>query len=260
MFGTPIGTYTIVVQITSLVQPADGVSSSTHSKCCNRSKSRPRPGCLLQRRTQSYSSQLQTTGGTTGQDGAQFAWSVIAGSLPAGIALDPNTGLLSGPVANAALLSTFTVQVTDLQANVSVTRQFTIDVAGGIAITTTSLPNATLNQPYSPFQFEASNAPGYVWSVAASTPLPPGFGLSSSGVLSGVGLATGIFRFHVQLTDPQGSGQPTTSKAFTSVRHAGTVGYQETALPPGATQNVLYTGYSYGGGRVAALHLEFRRP
>src|SRR5665213_567277 len=191
-----------------------------------------------------YSKQLQIAGGTTGQDGAQFTWSVIAGSLPAGITLDANTGLLSGPVSNAAVPSTFTVQVTDLQANVSIARDFAIDVVGNIAITTSSVPNATLGQQYPPFQFEAVNLPpGYIWSVLTTTPLPAPFSLSSSGLLTGSGGATGIFPFTVLLTNALTSSAslPAVSRNFILYVTLRPLGIREATLAPGATQNIPYT-------------------
>ncbi|RLP96096.1 hypothetical protein EAD89_00270 [Micromonospora sp. BL4] len=76
-----------------------------------------------------YRDQLGVNGGT-----APFTWSVSAGSLPAGLTLDPVTGLLSG-VPTTAGSSSFTVQVSD-SFNQSATRpvEMVVDPAGGLSI------------------------------------------------------------------------------------------------------------------------------
>ncbi|MEU4570245.1 fibronectin type III domain-containing protein [Micromonospora sp. NPDC023956] len=76
-----------------------------------------------------YHQQLTVNGGT-----APFTWSVSAGTLPAGLTLDPVTGLLSGTPTTAGTFP-FTVQVTDSsagQASQPVT--LVIDPLGGLTI------------------------------------------------------------------------------------------------------------------------------
>lgn len=71
-----------------------------------------------------YSLVLRTSGGTP-----PIAWSVIAGTLPAGLALDPSTGDIYG-IPTAAGVSTFTVQATDSAgSHQSATATLTINVA-----------------------------------------------------------------------------------------------------------------------------------
>lgn len=55
----------------------------------------------------SYSQNLAATGGT-----APYTWAVTSGSLPAGMSLDPNLGVISGTGTTSAT-SAFTVTVTD---------------------------------------------------------------------------------------------------------------------------------------------------
>ena len=44
---------------------------------------------------------------------APYTWAITAGSLPAGLALDPATGIISGVPNGAAGTSSFTVTVSD---------------------------------------------------------------------------------------------------------------------------------------------------
>lgn len=66
--------------------------------------------------------------GITAQGGnAPYAWSLTSGSLPAGLTLNPGTGVISGSV-NQAGTFTFTAEVTDASAHTA-TQQLTLDVA-----------------------------------------------------------------------------------------------------------------------------------
>jgi len=58
--------------------------------------------------TQAYNAQLTAAGGV-----APYTWAITAGSLPAGLALDPATGIISGIPNGAAGTSSFTVTVSD---------------------------------------------------------------------------------------------------------------------------------------------------
>jgi hypothetical protein len=84
-------------------------------------------------------------------------------------------------------------------------------------ITNTLLPVASITtnnagNPYS-VQLQATGAsPPYTWSLATNSPaLPPGLGLSASGLISGVPTATGTYDFTAQATD---TGLRVTQKAF----------------------------------------------
>jgi hypothetical protein len=79
-----------------------------------------------------YSTTLASSGGTS-----PLAWSVSAGSLPAGLSLASATGVISGtPTASAP---GFTIRLSD-GAGASTTKVLSIAVAAAPSITTTSLP------------------------------------------------------------------------------------------------------------------------
>jgi hypothetical protein len=67
-----------------------------------------------------------TTFAAAGGAGGPFTWAVSSGSLPAGLTLNAGTGVLAG-TPTAAGTSTFTIQVTDVAANVA-TRAFSLTI------------------------------------------------------------------------------------------------------------------------------------
>jgi hypothetical protein len=79
-----------------------------------------------------------------------------------------------------------------------------------VVITTTSVPNGVISQPYVQLLLEQNRSGPITWSLASGT-LPPGITLSANGILSGTPTAVGSFTFTVQVTD----GISTTTASFT---------------------------------------------
>jgi len=181
--------------------------------------------------------QLVTTGGT-----GQFTWSLTAGALPPGIGLSA-TGILSGIAPNSTANYTFTVQVLDQVTQTTATQTLTLIVTGGLQIITTSLPNGTLNQSYTPFQLQGSGAKNPVWSLQQGSQLPVPFNLSPSGLLTGFGQSLGTFKFNIQFMDQDQPGVAV--QTFTFYITLGPLGIgcpscPQAATLPYANQNVAY--------------------
>lgn len=147
---------------------------------------------------QAYSQGLSATGGQP-----PYNWSVIAGSLPSGLALSSN-GVISGtPIG--AVIANFTVRATDSAVSPqqgSAALTLTVDVTtGGLTVVTTSLPDGTQGESYSATLFAANGSPPYTWDVTAGV-LPGGLILNpATGVISGKPTQRGTFSFNVTVTD-----------------------------------------------------------
>ncbi|MHC4712244.1 MAG: putative Ig domain-containing protein [Planctomycetota bacterium] len=146
-----------------------------------------------------YSETLQATGGVT-----PYTWSVISGSLPAGLSLTASTGEISGTPTTEETAN-FTVQVTDSQDPADTDTQalsITIDPEpSGPTITTTSLPDGTRKVDYSAYVEATGGTPPYTWSIVSGS-LPTGLGLNSStGEISGNPKKAETKNFTVRCTD-----------------------------------------------------------
>lgn len=145
-----------------------------------------------------YTVNLATTGGTGNE-----TWSLISGTLPAGLTLGAS-GVISGTPTQVNLTgNTVTLQVKDSGSPAQMaTVTITIRIAAVLATTTGpgALPDAVIGIPYS-FTFQSSGGISPVsWSLASGQ-LPGGLSLSTGGTLSGTPTTPGSFAFTVQAGD-----------------------------------------------------------
>jgi len=162
-----------------------------------------------------YNATVQSTGGT-----GAVAWSLATGTLPAGLALDPSTGAISG-TPTAAGTSPITVKVTDSATPPSsVTTRLSITVntaAPTFAISTSSLPNGNLATPYDQVLTVTGGTSPFTWSISSGS-LPAGLSLNAkTGEMTGASTAATVgasSTFVVAVTDS--SAPPLTAqKQFT---------------------------------------------
>ncbi|MGE3852747.1 MAG: putative Ig domain-containing protein [Planctomycetota bacterium] len=133
-----------------------------------------------------------------------YTWSVVSGSLPAGLSLNTGTGQISGNPTTAGN-SSFSIRVTDTN-NDTDTEAYTLQILNLPSITSPSpgaLPAATRNAPNYSQSFTGTNGKApLAWSA---TGLPAGMSINSStGALTGTPTASGNFNVAVTLTDANG--------------------------------------------------------
>ncbi len=161
----------------------------------------------------SYSAPLSATGGTPG-----YTWSVVSGTLPAGLSLQANGVVVGYPIQTPAGTYPATFQVTDstgATAEVGLSIQVTSSTAPSgpaLTVTTTSLPSVQACASLVPCPSYAASlgatggTPGYTWSVVSGT-LPSGLSLQANGVLVGYPLQTpaGTYPATYRVTDSTGA-------------------------------------------------------
>ena len=176
----------------------------------------------------SYSASLAASGGTT-----PYRWSIVSGSLPAGLSLMQLNGTITGTPTGTGT-SNFTVMVTD--ANLSAaTKALSITINAPLTITTSSLPSGTQNVSYSATLAASGGDGSYSWSLNSGT-LPAGLSLSTAGVISGTPTGTGTSTFTVKVTD----GHSNTATSSLSIIIYAPLTITTSSLPSG-TQNVSYS-------------------
>ncbi len=230
---------------------------------------------------QPYSQRVQATGGI-----GTLAWSVSAGSLPAGLTLNPS-GPLGGTISGTPLSGgsfNFTLRITDSSGQTD-TQVLSISVTP-LSITTTSLPSGSIGQAYSrPLQTIGGIAP-LNWSIFAGT-LPPGLNLDpTTGVISGTPIVpAGTSSFTVQVQDAGGQSDTqalsivinlfNAPNITTATLEGGTVlqSYNQTLRANGGTGALTWTvssgslpagltlsrGWNYFGHSNQSRNLQFHR-
>lgn len=137
-----------------------------------------------------YVSKLQVAGGS-----GPYTWTVISGSLPAGLTLGGSGSISGTPLSSTG--GTFTVRVTD-SASRTTTRTFTI--AAGLAVTTKIIPEATVGSAYSSTLAASGGSGNRTWTIESGS-LPTGLSMATSGQISGTASSAMTRMFTVRVGD-----------------------------------------------------------
>jgi hypothetical protein len=132
-----------------------------------------------------YSVTLAATGGKQ-----PFTWMITSGTLPAGLALDATTGVISGTPTAVASNVALTIVVKDANNTTSSGVTLGLTVAASFSIATTTLPNGQISSPYSATLTPSGGVAPITWSQTGGT-LPAGLSLSmANGQITGTPSAT----------------------------------------------------------------------
>ena len=227
--GTPsaVGTFTFTVQLTDSSTPSLTATKQLSIIIVNplSVSTLELPDAVV---GTAYSQALTAAGGTT-----PYAWSLTTGStLPAGLTLNPSTGVISG-TPTVAGSSPFTVSATDSSnpTQTEPSQTLTLVVVNPLVDTTSSLPPAAVGRNYTVTLTATGGtstaASPYTWTLIGN--LPDGLALSSNGVISGKAKDTGIFPFKVQTTDD--SSPPLTTTVTLSLTVIGSLHITTPSLP-----------------------------
>jgi hypothetical protein len=146
-----------------------------------------------------FYSYLSASGGV-----APYTWTITSGSLPSGITLNAINGGITG-TPNIDGTFTFTIQATD-STGTTATKSLTLNaVAAPLAITTTTMPTATVKTYFYSYLAASGGVKPYTWAITSGT-LPSGITLNATdGGIKGTPGIDGTFTFTVQATDSKGT-------------------------------------------------------
>ena len=181
-----------------------------------------------------YVASLEATGGPS-----PYTWAVTSGSLPAGLTLDPATGVISGTPTTAGT-STFQITATDADG-ATATKSFTLTVAGSLDHLVLSPASASIasggSQSYTVEGYDAANDDLGPDTSATLSISPDGSCTAYTCTATTAGPHT------VTATDGDATGTATLT-VTSALSPCGTAGVYSSA---GATATCTYTSDYYAG-------------
>jgi uncharacterized protein (TIGR03437 family) len=144
---------------------------------------------------QLYTAALGATGGSAG-------YSFSGSGLPPGLSLSTDGTITGTPTTTGT--SNFAVTVASGGVSVSGSLSLVIARPQPLSLGSTTLPDGTIDTPYSQPLTARGGLPPYTWSLISGA-LSGGLSMSGSGVVSGTPTAPGSVSFGAQVTDTAGA-------------------------------------------------------
>ncbi len=194
---------------------------------------------------------FQIAGSTAGQVGV-VSWTVSAGSLPAGLALDTVTGVIAGvPVASGRY--TALIAAVDAYATSARIASAAVDLVvapASLVVSPATLAAGNVRQQYRAALTAAGGTGATAWSFASGA-LPPGLTLGADGTIGGVPTAVGTYAFAVQAADLGWPGNVATGAFTIAVGAREIVLYASDAAPIVGAWSLVGDLTAAGGVRIA---------
>ena len=208
-FSTQLGTYKVVVENPGITRPTGSSLHILNNAITAGTTPNWTTGTTLPEVGKNIA--YTTTLVATDTEGTDIDYSVISGSLPSGITLDNETGVLSGTYTGADFNTTnLVIRAVDTGGN-TVDRTFRLFSLNPVWVTAATLTASQSGEAYSN-QLSVTDDNIVTYSIVSGS-LHSGLSLSPSGLISGTTYVTNASSsFTVQATDSIGN---FTDRAFT---------------------------------------------
>ena len=141
-----------------------------------------------------YAATLQATGGS-----GSVVWTIASGGLPNGLALNGDSGVISGTPASAHDVSMTIVATDTADKTDTASRKIAFSVTSGpVFLATAGLPTGRATIAYSTSQSASGGSGSYTWTASG---LPAGLAIDGSGRISGTPTAAGNYAVTVAVAD-----------------------------------------------------------
>jgi hypothetical protein len=210
-FPTNLGTYKLVVENPGVTRPT---GSSLHI-LNNAITAGTTPNWTTATTLPEIAKNISytTTLLATDTEGTDIDYSIVSGTLPSGITLNNETGVLSGTYTGSDFdTANLVIRAVDTGGN-TVDRTFRLFSLNPVWNTATTLSTAEQNVAYSN-QLSVTDDNAITYSIAPSSSLPSGLSISSSGLISGTPSGSGATSFTIRATDTAGNFSDRTFSLF----------------------------------------------
>lgn len=150
-------------------------------------------------RSVAYTTSIAVSGGR-----APFTYSLVGGTLPAGLGLGATTGTISGTPTTVQVAGGLQIRVVDADGRSATTQPFAISVAASLSLSLTSTIQATIGSNAAFAATANGGRPPYAFALASGA-FPVGVQIDGgTGSISGLPAATGSYPFTIAVTDIDG--------------------------------------------------------